>query len=41
MNWIYIILGVGVTVLVLNLAIVFLLAHSRADRHSNAESQNH
>ena len=40
MSWLYIVLGVGVAVLVLNLAFVFLLAHSRADTRSNAESQN-
>ena len=41
MSWVYIALGVAIVVVVINLALVFLLAYARPDTHADAENQKH
>ena len=41
MSWIYIVLGVAIVVLLINIAIVFMLRAWHTDVGSNSESQNH
>ena len=41
MSWTYIVLGVAIVVLLLNIAVVFLLRSWGTDVRPNRESQNH
>ncbi len=41
MNWTYIVLGIAVVVLLLNIAVVFMLRSWGTGVGSNRESQNH
>jgi hypothetical protein len=41
MSWTYIVVGIAIVVLLLNVAVVFLLRSWRTDVRPNRESQNH